>query len=658
MLLKRKSRSEDTNKSVNLKKIALVGTPNVGKSVMFNNLTGTYATVSNYPGTSVEILRGRTKIHETYYEVIDTPGMYSLIPLTEEERIARRIFIEEKPDIVLHMVDAKNLERMLNFTLQLIEAGLNIILVVNMMDELERLGRKVDIQKLEDILGIPVVSTVSVNKKGMKELREKIASFKKHLSPHVIEYPFEKSIGHLEDLLKNVQIMTPRFASILCVEEDEEITGMLKDDYDINAIQTIVGEIKKGYKKPIDLVIAESRQKIASGIAGDVVENSGRTKFNFQEMLSKITINPLTGLPILLIVLYLGVYKFVGEFGAGVVVNFFENTIFIKYLNPFLMDLFARISSFRILNELFVGEYGILTMGLRYAFAIILPIISIFFFVFAIIEDSGYLPRLAMMLDRVFKKIGLSGRAVIPIILGFGCDTMATVVTRTLPTKRERVIATMLLALSIPCSAQLGLILALFKGRPASLLIWLAVLVLIFLLVGFLTARIMPGDKPIFYMELPPLRLPKLKNVVLKTFTRVKWYIMEIVPVFILTSLIIWLCQLAGVFDLLIHALKVPMHSLGLPDEAGKIFLFGFFRRDYGAAGLYDLNKSGLINGVQLVVSAVTLTLFLPCITQLIMNIKERGIKTGLFISVFVLAVAYSTGFVLNLILNSLGVKL
>jgi ferrous iron transport protein B len=642
----------------NIKKIVLVGTPNVGKSVMFNNLTGIYATVSNYPGTSVEIIRGKTLINNVRYEVIDTPGMYSLIPITEEERIARRILIDEKPDIVLHMIDAKNLERMLHFTLQLIEGGFNVILVLNMIDELDRLGKKIDIKKLHSILNIPIVEAVSVEKKGIDELINKISEFKPHISPHVVEYPFEKDISKLEDYIKNIDILTPRFASLLMIEEDEEIFDLIPQEFDKNKIREIVVSIKKSYKKPIDLIIAESRQKIAGGISEEVIEFTGRVKLNFSEKLSRLTINPLTGLPILLIVLYLGLYIFVGKIGAGVIVDFLEGTVFEEIINPFLINLFDKISSLKLINELFVGEYGILTMGLRYSFAIILPIISVFFFVFAIIEDTGYLPRLAMLIDRIFKKIGLSGRAVIPIVLGFGCDTMATVVTRTLPTKRERVIATVLLALSIPCSAQLGLILALFQKKPISMIIWLSVLSFVFLLVGFLSAKIMPGDKPIFYMELPPLRLPKLKNILIKTFTRVEWYLKEIVPVFILTSLIIWFCKLIGLFDLIINVLKYPMNFIGLPSETSKIFLFGFFRRDYGAAGLYDLNQSGLLSGVQLVVSAVTLTLFLPCITQLIMNIKERGIKTGLFISIFVLFISYLTGYLLNIILQTIGVVL
>ena len=244
------------------------------------------------------------------------------------------------------------------------------------------------------------------------------------------------------------------------------------------------------------------------------------------------------------------------------------------------------------------------------------------------------------------------------MVLGFGCATMATMVTRTLPTKRERVIATMLLALAIPCSAQLGVILGLLGGRPKATLIWACIVGFIFLFVGYLTSKILPGERPSFYMEVPPLRLPKLSNIVSKTYVRVKWYFKEILPLFLLASVFIWLGKLTGLFDIIINILKRPVQLIGLPAEASKVFLFGFFRRDYGVAGLYDLDKQGMLTGVQLVVSCVALTLFLPCIAQFLMNVKERGWKTGLGISVFVLFFSFSVAYIVNFILIKLGVVL
>lgn len=257
-----------------------------------------------------------------------------------------------------------------------------------------------------------------------------------------------------------------------------------------------------------------------------------------------------------------------------------------------------------------------------------------------------------MLIDRTFKKIGLSGRAVIPMVLGFGCDTMATMVTRTLPTKRERIISTMLLALAVPCSAQLGVILALLSESFKGMLIWALVIGFMFLLIGYLTSKILPGQKPSFYMELPPLRWPKMSNVFTKTYIRVKWYFKEVLPLFILASVFIWIGQITGLFDLSVNLLEKPVNLIGLPDESAKVFLFGFFRRDYGAAGLYDINQQGLLNIKQLVVACIALTLFLPCVAQFLMTIKERGWKTGFGISFFILFFSFGAAYIVNLILT------
>jgi ferrous iron transport protein B len=261
-----------------------------------------------------------------------------------------------------------------------------------------------------------------------------------------------------------------------------------------------------------------------------------------------------------------------------------------------------------------------------------------------------------MLIDRVFKKIGLNGRAVIPLVLGFGCDTMATIVTRTLETRRERLLSTLLLSLAIPCSAQLGVMLGLMAGNPLLLAWWAGIVAGIFTLVGFLAARLMPGEKPIFYMELPPLRFPSLGNILVKTYTRMEWYFREVFPLFIAASVIIWIGKLTGLFDLAIEALAPAVDFLGLPDKAAEAFLFGFFRRDYGAAGLYDMRDT--LNGVQLLVAMVTMTLFVPCVAQFSVTVKERGWKTALAIAGFIFPFAFLVGGLLNWLLGLLKVQL
>jgi ferrous iron transport protein B len=287
--------------------------------------------------------------------------------------------------------------------------------------------------------------------------------------------------------------------------------------------------------------------------------------------------------------------------------------------------------------------------------AIILPVVGSFFLFFSVLEDSGYFPRLALLVDRSFKRIGLSGRAVIPIVLGFACDTMATMVTRTLETKRERVLSTLLLALAIPCSAQLGVILAILSGQPLALGVWALSLLGTFLLVGWLSAKLLPGEAASFHMELPPMRVPRIGNVVMKTYSRMQWYFLEVLPLFLLASVLLWAMDLTGLIRWVVAGLTPIVGALGLPADTATIFLFGFFRRDYGAAGLFDLNQAGVLDVVQLTVAAVTLTLFVPCIAQFLMMVKERGWKTALGMFAFITPLAFGAGFILNIGLRGIG---
>jgi ferrous iron transport protein B len=301
-------------------------------------------------------------------------------------------------------------------------------------------------------------------------------------------------------------------------------------------------------------------------------------------------------------------------------------------------------------RDLFVGPYGIVTMALAYSLALVLPIVGTFFVAFGVLEDSGYLPRLAVMVNGLFKRIGLNGKAVLPMVLGLGCDTMATLTTRILETPKERLIVITLLALGVPCSAQLTVILAMFSGLPASaFVIWLTVVVGTIALVGRLASAVLPGRGSDFILELPPLRLPQLGNIALKTLARVEWYLKEAVPLFVVGTLILFgmdrLHLLGG-----LQRLCEPLLSglLGLPRETAEAFVIGFLRRDFGAAGFYKLSEQGRLDVIQTVVAMVTITLFIPCIANFLMMVKERGLKTGLLVAGFILPFAIGVGALLN----------
>ncbi len=641
------------------KKIILVGNPNVGKSVVFNSLTGSYTTVSNYPGTSVEVSRGHCQIGNENYLVLDTPGMYSLLPITEEERVARRILLEESPHVVLHVIDARNLERMLPMTLQLIEAGLPVVVLVNIMDEAERIGMQIDIPLLQEKLQVPVVGgAIGRGKRGLLEVRETIGKFRAGKTTFTYASDLEKDIQKISALLQGEYILSRRSLTLMLLQRDDEIGQRVRDregDRYVN-VENAVNSTIFARRVDLHLRISLERKRICKGLLDGVVSQQAGQQPALIDRFSAWTMNPWTGVPLMLLALYFGLYQFVGGFGAGTIVDFLEGTVFEEFLNPWVIGLCDTYIPWYWLNELLVGEYGLFTLGVRYAFAIILPIVGTFFVAFAVIEDSGYFPRLAMLVDRVFKKIGLNGRAVIPMVLGFGCDTMATVVTRTLESTRERIIATLLLALAIPCSAQMGVILGLLSSVPGALVVWLACMIGVFLLVGLLAAQVVPGERPMFYMEIPPMRLPQLQNVMVKTLTRMQWYFMEIFPLFMIASVLLWAGKLTGALQWLVEKFNPVMRLLGLPHEASAAFIFGFFRRDFGAAGLYDLQTEGLLNPVQLTVAAVTLTLFVPCVAQFLVMQKERGWRTSLAIFFLVTGLAFTVGWALNRFLLMTGI--
>lgn len=636
--------------------ILLVGNPNVGKSALFNKLTGQYVTVSNYPGTTVEVSHGHCQALDRTSEIVDTPGMYSLLPITDEERVASDILFSPRVRVVAHVVDAKNLDRMLGLTLQLIETGRPVVLVLNMMDEARTLGIKIDHVKLSKRLGIPVIPTVSITGEGINDL---IAQLKTPPPLSMIRTEcgsiIEQGIIAIAKLIAPTSSISPRTRATLLLQSDlREQERLVKEIGEKTAatILDIVASTRAKLNHSPHYYITLSLRAHTGQILEDCVSLPSRAPTRIRNFLNRLCTHPLTGYPLVFIVLYFGLYQFVGLFGAGTLVNFLEDNVFRTHLIPWVIRLVDALHPWTPLRDLLVGDYGVLTLGLRYAIAIIFPIVGTFFLFFATLEDSGYLPRLAMLVDRGFKRIGLNGRAVIPMVLGFGCDTMATLVTRTLETTRERIICTILLALAIPCSAQLGVIIGLLSGQGAALAIWAFVVTAVMLLTGWLAAKLLPGEQPMFYMELPPLRLPTIGNVLIKTYSRMVWYFKEILPMFIIASVLIWIGQITGLFQLLIKNITPIVRTLGLPDQSAVAFLFGFFRRDYGAAGLYDLQKTGLMTAHQLTVAAITLTLFLPCIAQFLVMQKERGTKVTLWISFGVLVTAFTVGYLTHLVLT------
>jgi ferrous iron transport protein B len=570
-------------------RIALVGNPNVGKSVVFGRLTGRYVTVSNYPGTTVAVTRGRSTVGAEVCDIIDTPGVNALEgPLSEDEKVTRDLLRGGGVELVVQIADARNLRRALTLTSQLADVGLPMILVLNMIDEARARGVDVDAGGLAAELGIPVIEAVAPEGRGMAELRDALAT------PARASAASDRGLPHVDW----ADATTRRFRTIRAV-------------------------------------------------------SLGRVR----EWLGRAVREPLTGIPALLVVLYL-TYLAVGVLGAQTLVGLLEEDLFGGYLNPCAAAASAHIP-FAAARDFLVGDYGVISMGLTYAIAIVLPVVTTFFLVFGFLEDSGYIPRLAIFSDRLFRAMGLNGKAVLPMVLGLGCDTMATMTTRILATPKERLIAILLLALGVPCSAQLATIMGILGGISFAALVTLFTVVLSqMVLVGFLAARVLPGDRSDFVMELPPLRVPRLRNLATKTLVRVKWYLGEAVPLFLAGTVLLFVLDRVGGLDALASASRpVVTGLLGLPPKAAEVFVMGFLRRDYGAAGLFQMARDGSLSNVQAVVALTVMTLFVPCVANFLMIVKERGLRIGLAILAFVTCIAVGTGVALNGLLGVLHVS-
>ena len=621
--------------------VLLVGNPNVGKSVLFRNLTDQYVTVSNFPGTTVEVVRARTRLGGTVRDVVDCPGLNDLVPHTDDARVTREL-IDLHPDAtVIQVADAKNLRRALLITLQLADLGRPMVLVLNMFDELEARGGRIDIDRLSAILGVPVTRTVAPRDEGTDRL---IAALPVAAPPRPPELP--QVSGDYALNRARLERINEILAETYSIEEARDATfgvrlgfwamhptrGLLVLAVVMLAVFWFVGLLGAG--SFVDLLEVGLFQQRLTPVAIRVVD--AVTPFQHEHVVELVS--QTVGLPL----------TPVHEISVGTLAR---TTITPDYtLGAGALTFWQHVA--RFVHDFLVGEFGLFTMALSYSLAIVLPIVTTFFLVFSVLEDSGYFPRMAILVNRLFRRIGLNGQAVLPMVLGLGCDTMATMTTRILQTKKERLVTTMLLALAVPCSAQLGVLLAMMAAlSPTGVLVWSGVVVGVLFSVGWLTARIIPGGPAEFVLELPPMRRPQLGNVLLKTSYRLEWYLREVIPLFALgTALLFLLDRVGGLAFLAQFAEPLVTGWLGLPAEMANAFLVGFMRRDFGAVYILDAatGVDAVLGPHQILVAMVTITLFMPCIANFMVIAHEHGMKTALRMAAFIFPFAFFVGGVIH----------
>ncbi|HET7755368.1 MAG TPA: ferrous iron transport protein B [Anaeromyxobacteraceae bacterium] len=660
--------------------VILVGNPNVGKSVLFGALTGKYVTVSNYPGTTVEVTRGSATLDGRSWHVMDTPGTNNLLPMSEDEQVTRDILLSERDYVCIQVCDAKNLRRGLLLSAQLAEAQVPYSLALNMADEAAARGISIDVEKLSRELGVDVVATVAVERKGLPALSSRVASARPAKLAIRYDVPIEDALAKIEPLMPEGGLGARGLAVMALVGDASLRTHLASSlgDAQLAEIDAIRRGVAERYPESLRFVINKQRLAAVDRLHDSVVTRSGASvASSFGRKLGAWSTHRFIGLPILAAVLY-ACYEFVGVLGAGTLVDFLESVVFEQHLVPWI-DAAVRFvvpagaaQSFLVgppgsapadHSGFLIGKYGVISMGLSYGMAIVLPIVATFFVAFSVLEDSGYLPRLAVMVNRVFKWMGLNGKAVLPMVLGLGCDTMATMTARIMETRKERVIVTLLLALGVPCSAQMAVIFAMVSHIGAGAAAWFALSVLVTLfIVGWLAARVIPGRGSDFMLELPPLRVPQLGNIAVKTLARIEWYLREALPLFVLGTLILWGLDRIGGLAVIERAMSpVVVGVLQLPKEAASAFVLGFLRRDYAAAGLFVHYQPFMDGGalsremqVEIVVALTVITLFIPCIANFFMILKERGLKTGVAIAAFILPFSIGVGAVVNGLMRAL----
>ena len=569
-----------------MRRLLLVGNPNVGKSVIFSRLTGVRTTVSNYPGTTISYTKGFLKLGEEKVEVVDVPGIYTLEPTCEAEEIALRMLEDEA--VVINVVNATNLERSLYLTLQLLERGLPVIIALNLWDDTKHRGIDIDLDKLRELLGVPVIPTVAVTGEGIKELVENIPKATSSDTP--------------------VRDRDERWASV--------------------------------------------------GSIIDHVQHIEHRHHTWLERLQDASVKPLTG----------GIIAIAVLIGAFLLIRFVGESLIEYVLDPFFNNLWApvvlRLSSLLggsgFLHDIVVGKvvggemnfvesFGIISSGLYVPFAMVLPYIFSFYLVLGLLEDIGYLPRLAVLMDTIMHWLGLHGYAIIPTFLGLGCNVPAILATRILESKRERFIASTLVSIAVPCAALQAMIFGLVgKMGGQYVVIVYGTLFVMWIILGIILNHAVKGFSPELLIEMPPYRMPPWRITLGKMWMRIYGFLAEAVPIILGAIVVINILYFFRIFDAIANiTAPVVTGLLGLPKEAVTSLIIGFLRKDVALGMLAPLT----LTAKQLVVASVVLAMFFPCIATFVVLLRELGlVNMGKSVGVMILA-ALITGGMLNLIL-------
>jgi len=637
--------------------VALAGNANVGKSVIFNQLTGLDQVIGNWPGKTVERAEGTLHYHGYTVKVLDLPGTYSLSAFSIEEIVARDYIAIERPDVIVNIVDASALERNLYFTIQLLELEAPMVMALNQVDFAAKKGIRVDGEKLSRVLGIPVVPTVAITGTGINELLStivKVLEGKTKLTPLKILYgkEIEDRLEKLEltirEKLPNLSAKYPaRWIAVKLLEKDEDMIKKVEgyqQRLEISAFaNAIAEEIERIHGEPSPIVIASERYSIASKMAKDVTHVEAPPRLHLEERLDAITAHKILGYPILALVMtaMFATIFIIGDILVRTLENLFENMLI-----PATLDLLSTVLPPALVDLVSKGFLSGITAGVTIALPYIVP----FYIILSILEDSGYLPRVAFLLDKPMHKIGLHGKASICLLLGYGCNVPACIGCRIMETQRERLLGGFVTVL-IPCAARTVIILGLvgrYIGIPAALGLYAFDLLLVFTLgrVGF---KALPGEPVGLIMEMPPYKMPSMKTVARKTWARTRDFIYIAFPLIIAGSVVLEVLAVTGLIWSIADLMNpLIVGWLGLPSIAGIPIVFGILRKELTLILLADLagtlNFSQVLTPVQMIVFSLVTMIYVPCIATIAALVREFQWKKALAISIIDILLALLIG--------------
>jgi ferrous iron transport protein B len=628
--------------------IALAGNANVGKSVIFNHLTGMHQHIGNWPGKTVEKAEGTLHFKGYTIDIVDLPGIYSLSTFSIEELISREYIAVESPALVINVVDASVLERNLFFTLQLMELETPMIVALNQMDVAKKKGIKIDHKKLEKTLGVPVIPTVAPSRVGIYELLQTSINVieKRDAAPSKIRYgeEIEGKIQELSELVEKLHLPYPaRWVAIKLLEGDEQIEGRIRqmDPKILSTARKLAEEIEDIHGHSCSTVITSERYEIAGCIAREVQLIVSPVKPPKKERLHALTTHRVLGYPIMaaiILSIFFGIFSF-GDYTSGLLSDVFYS----------LETVFESVFGVGIVGELLWG--GVME-GLIAGITIALPYLFPFYLVLYFLEDSGYLSRIAFLMDNLMHKIGLHGKAFIPVMLGFGCNVPACLGCRIMETDRERLIAVFVVTL-VPCAATTVIILGLvgaFVGVQWALLLYAVDLLIIFVL-GRIAFKVLPGEPTGLIMEMHDYKVPHAKTIATQTWFRLKEFIKMAFPLIIAGSFVIKLAEVLDLLEPIADILSpVTVGWLGLPAITGITLIFGVLRKELTLimlATLLETSNFAAFPGfgpVQMIVFTLVAMLYIPCISTIGALVKELGWKKALLITVFEIVFAIIVG--------------